>query len=435
MERAVIFVTGQDPTTGKGGGSGYVRTHSRAALMAGFETHIFCVSKNDDTVETDFGTVHRVATPWRLRGPLLVDPEESPERFFAHWIGAAIHTPHMAPLHAGALTRRIERFMLADPKSYLVHSFCCWGVVGLKVRERMKSHGMSIPVVTSFYTTMADEVYGKLAGARHVGSARYRFLLHCELLWTVLMGRRWEGRVFTQSQLLAVNYKSVRQAMLEQHGRQLEIRDLPYCPESVFLHPIGKAAQVHPDSASSKEAAEAPLIITVSRHDPRKGLETLIRSLASLRNKGVAFRARLASGGPLLHYHRQLVEELNLTDQVLLLGWIDDPYNLMEQADIFVLPSLQEGSGSLSLLEAMQSGLALVASNVDGIPEDVTDGVEGLLVEPANVEALSEALEKLLTNSGLLHQFQLRAAEQFRQNYSAEQFCSTLGAVYEELWE
>jgi glycosyltransferase involved in cell wall biosynthesis len=434
LERAVIFLNGQDPITAQGGGSSYVRTHSRASLMAGLETHIFCVSNKDEVVVTDFGTVHRVATPARLRGPLFVERWESPERIIAHWAGALINTSNMSLMHGGALTKSIERFMLDAPKSYIVHSFSCWGAVGLKVRKRMKNHGMIIPVVNSSYTTALHEMNGKLAWIRQFGSPGLRFLYRCEYLWISLMSSRWERTAVTESQMITVNYESVRKLIQEEFDQNLAIRKLPYSPESAFLRPENTTLLSHPELGIIDETAAPPLIISVSRHDPRKGLETFIRSLASLRHKGVAFRAKLASGGPLFQFHQQLLEELDLADDVVLLGWIDDPLELMEQADIFVLPSLEEGSGSLSMLEAMQSGLAIVASNIDGIPEDVTDGLEGLLVEPENVSALSDALEKLLVDNELLDQFKLRAEERFKRCFSAEPFSLALKGAYEEVW-
>lgn len=59
---------------------------------------------------------------------------------------------------------------------------------------------------------------------------------------------------------------------------------------------------------------------------------------------------------------------------------VSNSYSYLENADIFVLPLLEEGSGSLSLLEALQTGVASVASNIDDIPEDVVDGETALLV-------------------------------------------------------
>jgi glycosyltransferase involved in cell wall biosynthesis len=105
----------------------------------------------------------------------------------------------------------------------------------------------------------------------------------------------------------------------------------------------------------------------------------------------------------------------------------------LRNADIFVLPSLEEGSGSVSMLEAMQAGLAIVASNIDGIPEDVTGGDSALLVEPGNVDQLSQAIESLLNDAELRRRLQRRAREIFVKRFSAESFTNALAVLYAEL--
>lgn len=93
----------------------------------------------------------------------------------------------------------------------------------------------------------------------------------------------------------------------------------------------------------------------------------------------------------------------------------------------------QEASGALSLIEAMQAGVAIVASNIDGIPEDVSDGDSALLVEPDNVEQLSQALARALTDPEMRGRLRRRARETFVKKFSAETFTSALRSLYAEL--
>jgi len=100
---------------------------------------------------------------------------------------------------------------------------------------------------------------------------------------------------------------------------------------------------------------------------------------------------------------------------------------------VFALPSLEEGSGSLSLLEALQAGVGVVASGVDGIPEDVTDGDSALLVSPGDAEGLAVALERVLTDPELRRRLARRARETFEARFSAGALADALKAVYAEL--
>jgi glycosyltransferase involved in cell wall biosynthesis len=98
-----------------------------------------------------------------------------------------------------------------------------------------------------------------------------------------------------------------------------------------------------------------------------------------------------------------------------------------------VLPSLEEGSGSVSLLEAMQSGVAAVVSKVDGLPEDVVDARSALLVEPGNVTALAAAVGRLLGDRDLRAQIAKEGYRNYRTRFSADAFVRDLRRVYGDL--
>ena len=76
MGTPVVFVTGWNPTHGKGGGSAYVRAHMRAAMRAGYEPHVFCLDAGSGTREESFGAIHRVvpAPPFRRPQPRGIGP-------------------------------------------------------------------------------------------------------------------------------------------------------------------------------------------------------------------------------------------------------------------------------------------------------------------------------------------------------------------------
>jgi glycosyltransferase involved in cell wall biosynthesis len=178
---------------------------------------------------------------------------------------------------------------------------------------------------------------------------------------------------------------------------------------------------------------DAPLIVTVSRHTPRKGLEGLLRALAALRSEGVAYRACLVGPGRQLERHRRLASELGLDGRVAIPGRVDDVLPHLQAADVFVLPSLQEGSGSLALLEALQAGTAVVASWIDGIPEDIDDGDTGLLVPPGDDRALADALRRLLVDPGLRDRLGARARALYLDRFTAARFSAAIGSLYDEL--
>ena len=96
-------------------------------------------------------------------------------------------------------------------------------------------------------------------------------------------------------------------------------------------------------------------------------------------------------------------------------------------------PTLPEGSGFLSLVEALQAGAAVVASRVDGIAEHVADGDSALLVEPGDPDTLALALTRVLVNPDLRRCVARRGHAVFESRFSAAAFAAALRAAYAEL--
>ena len=410
MTKQVVFVNGMNLAAAMGGGASYARVHARAALRMGFEPHIFCPAPRGGLIAADFGVVHLVASPFRPFGAV------------------------MSPWHAPLLAFSIERFLSAREGPHLIHCFIWWRA-GVIAGRRLRRKGVRAITVNGLYTTAHHEIRAKLRGlnSAHGAAQRWRYL--AEALWTRSVVEREERQVYLQADLLTYNYESVRKLFVERHGKGAQMRKLPYASESAFADEtlMGSTKPPAPRTITQLGRQDAPLIVTVSRHDPRKGIDVLLRALSSLRASGTPFRACLVGGGPLLESHRRLAERLRLEDVIAIVGWVPDPLAYLRHADIFVLPSIQEGSGSLSVIEAMQAGVPVVASDVDGIPEDVTDGDSALLVQPGNVPALGEALGRLINDASLRRCLASRAREVFAQKFSPEVFTEALGATYAEL--
>ena len=417
-DRVVVFISGKDPVEGRGGAQHYARVHARAAIRAGFEPHTFCATSRTDVVETDFGVVHRIrSSPLQL---VRRDPQMEFHRSFI-------------PLHAPVVAASLERFLLRRNGPCLIHGFSTWGYIGLLASRRLRRRGVEAPVLTGFYTTADHETRAKMQSVAPSHGRFHRIRYGLDHLWNKTVVAQYERRAYVQSRLVTVNYESVRRLLVETYGTGAPIRKLPYTSEAAFLRSQRTKPAAEPEAIARLEAREVPLIVSVSRHDPRKGVDVLLRALAILRAGRVPFRACLVSGGPLLASHRQLAAQLRLDDVTAITGWVPDPYPFLQHAHVFVLPSLQEASGSLALLEAMHAGVAVVASNIDGIPEDVADGDSALLATPGDAAALAESLRRVVTDLGLRQRLAQRARETFVQRFSAEAFASALGETYAEV--
>jgi glycosyltransferase involved in cell wall biosynthesis len=406
--RPVLVVAGRDPLEERSGGhSSYVRAHARALRAAGFEPHLFGVSRSGGTVETPFGHVHRLRTRLPRRQMLVM-------------------------LHAPRLARALVRFARGRPGPHAIHSFGVWGYAGALAARALARAGTRVVSVTSGYTAYAEETGSKALGvsAAHGAAARVRFL--AEHAWVLLALGRYEREAYEAPGRVLLNYESVRAMLGRRYRLGSRARRVPYASEVAFDRD-GGLADDGGRPASTPEAGLPPHVVCVSRHEPRKGIDVLLRALAVLRDRGVPFRATVASEGPLLSAHRRLAAELGLGDSVRLPGFVPDVAALLRAADVYVLPSHREHSGSVALLEALEAGTAVVATRCDGIPEDVEDGRTGVLVPPGDPQALAAAVGTLLRDPARRAALGAAARALHEERFRPEAFAASLRREYESL--
>lgn len=139
--------------------------------------------------------------------------------------------------------------------------------------------------------------------------------------------------------------------------------------------------------------ANGPAVV-VARLSPEKDLETLLRATALVVREEGKLQLEIAGDGPCLSSLRQTTADLGLEGNVRFLGQVRDIPELLARASLFVLSSLSEGI-SLTLLEAMASGLPIIATRIGGNPEVVSDGTNGFLVPPQQPHQLADAMLRL----------------------------------------
>jgi glycosyltransferase involved in cell wall biosynthesis len=134
-----------------------------------------------------------------------------------------------------------------------------------------------------------------------------------------------------------------------------------------------------------------PRLLCIGRLIPIKGHLVLLRALAQARTRVPGVTLDLAGRGPLEPALKAYARELGLEDAVRFVGFVSPVQTAIEDAAIVVVPSLGEGFGMVAL-EAMERARPVIASAVGGLPEIVADGETGLVVAPAEADALAEAI-------------------------------------------
>ncbi|MFC5462391.1 glycosyltransferase family 4 protein [Massilia niabensis] len=188
-----------------------------------------------------------------------------------------------------------------------------------------------------------------------------------------------------------------------------------------------------PVQRQAGDQIEAGRILFLGRLEAAKGVAELLDAAALLAPRFPALRLVLAGAGDASMWRREAAAR-GIGECIELPGWLDAAGRDAElaRAAVFCLPSHAEGL-PMSLLEAMASGCATVASAVGAIPEALKDGDNGLLVPPRDADALAAALARVLADDALRTRLGSRARSTVEQHYSTEAVCGRLAAIYNDL--
>ncbi|HWJ04850.1 MAG TPA: glycosyltransferase [Steroidobacteraceae bacterium] len=196
--------------------------------------------------------------------------------------------------------------------------------------------------------------------------------------------------------------------------------------------PLPLAGEVDRRSGEGS-GGEGPLTIgTIGRLDPVKNQAALIDAVHALRHRFPRLRLLIVGDGPLRDALRRHAADAGLADAVEFTGARSDTPDLLRRMDLFVLPSINEGISN-TILEAMATGLPVVATRVGGNPELVADGATGALYDPARAGALEDALVPYLADAPRRHAHGRAGRERVVQNFSLEAMVQRYQALYDEL--
>jgi sugar transferase (PEP-CTERM/EpsH1 system associated) len=174
---------------------------------------------------------------------------------------------------------------------------------------------------------------------------------------------------------------------------------------------------------------DAVVIGAVGRLVDVKDHAGLIDSMALLRSRGRRVLAVIAGDGPLRPALEERIQRQGVEGLVRLLGHREDVESVFAAMDLFVQPSRSEGMSN-TVLEAMASGLPVVATRVGGADEMIIDGVSGLLVAPADVPALAGALERVIADQALRAAMGTEGRNRAHAEFSLRQMVANYQALY-----
>jgi colanic acid/amylovoran biosynthesis glycosyltransferase len=161
-------------------------------------------------------------------------------------------------------------------------------------------------------------------------------------------------------------------------------------------------------------------LLTIGRLDNMKGVPILIEAVGELQRRGVPARLTVVGDGPQREHLQRMAQREAIGEHVAWRGTVgqDRIRTHYRQADVFCLPSFAEGV-PVVLMEAMATGLPVVANHIAGIPELVEHEVSGLLVRPGRADLLADALERLARDADLRARMGQAGREKVREEFES----------------
>jgi glycosyltransferase involved in cell wall biosynthesis len=252
------------------------------------------------------------------------------------------------------------------------------------------------------------------------------------------------GATFARLKLLAMRLADVTTA--NSTATLQAALDLGAAASRTVRIPMG-ASEPPPDSATAAMPVRAsfrqgagPLLVFVGRLIEEKGADDLLHAIAILSKNWPDIRALLVGDGQARAELKQLAARLGVAERVTFIGWVDASQvpTYLAAADVFVGPSKRSPQGwqeaqGLSFVEAMLSGVPVVATDSGGITDLVRHEVTGLVVPQNDPASIAAAVERLLRDDELRTSVVATAARLTRAEYTRKIAAERFSALYESL--
>lgn len=177
---------------------------------------------------------------------------------------------------------------------------------------------------------------------------------------------------------------------------------------------------------------QQPVLGTVARLIPAKGIDIFIRAVQLLRPEIPELKANIIGDGPEARRLKALTADLGLEGTVEFLGYREDVAEQLKKMAVFVLPTRSEGLG-ISVLEAMSMGVPVIATAVGGIPELVRHNHTGILVRRDEHGAIARAVRQLLRDRERTEAMRRAAFDNTKRNFSSESMFQRTYSLYQQV--
>lgn len=345
--------------------------------------------------------------------------------------GLRVHVIDLEPRHAGRATETDEGIVVHRVRTprmpvlracayHMTIALLAWRL-GRRARVAQLNHlgtGMftAAPLLAAFRVPLALVVWGSAAPG--VGP----------------FGRGWRNRAarwIARRQPAVVSLSTATSRNLQARGfAAARMRFIPNGVDTERFRP--RSADDAPWAPPPGWPAAGPVVVTVGRLVPAKGLDILLRAWRSVADAVPEARLVLVGDGPLRGECEAIIRALGLVDSVVLVGSRPDVPEILRHSELYVSASRTEGMSN-ALLEALASGLALVATRVGGAEDTVDDDMNGLLVPEGDAAALGSALREILSDEGKRRAMGAASRRVATERFALEKIVDRYLALFREM--
>jgi glycosyltransferase involved in cell wall biosynthesis len=298
-----------------------------------------------------------------------------------------------------------------------------------RLAQYVRRHAIDIVHTYSFYGNVFAVPPGRFAAPVVIASIRDRGP------YLTAMQRRVQRHVCRLADCVLVNAEAVKQWLV---GDGYDPAHIVVIPNGVDLAPFSKSGDPLELRRSLGLDPHTRLVAVVSRLTALKGIEDFLDAAAivAAQRDDVRF---LIVGEPSPIKNRAYVDELEaraarlgIASRVIFTGLRSDIPALLSAVDVSVMPSLNEALSNV-LLESMAAGAAVVATDVGGTAEALANGKNGLLIPPANPQAMAAAMLHLIDNAPLARELGNQAKRTISDRFSLDRMVSATESLYDSL--
>jgi len=328
-------------------------------------------------------------------------------------------TDKLFPLDNWFFNRSLTKARDLDAEVYEAHAVSGYGLL-----RTLKKQGSKKPFIHVIHGVLADEY--EQANKSSVQSLRSRaanYFMH-------LLAKLEEETAKNATLVVTISNYSLEK-IKEHYGLDpSKVRIVPNGVDSEKFKPQADLAAARLKFGLGDE----PCVLFVGSLIPRKGLPFLVKAAEKVIKDHKETKFLIAGEGPLKGQLQNAVDSARLSNNFKFLGALNDQmlavaYNC---ANVFVLPSIQEGQG-IVLLEAQASAVPVVAFNIGGVNEAVRDRETGFLAAPGNTDDLAEAVSLLLSDKGMRERIGSNARKFVAENFTWDLCAQRMLGVYHEL--